>query len=234
MDYNFNSLLEVFNSLKRKKDLKKNQSLKIAEKIYSSLFLLLCLSCVSETKSKIKISDEDFLTISENLLLSSISANLVSDLLLSDLLYENQKKIEQDQKLKSIIQDLETFFEDIPSKDLDTQSTQIKNPFLKQIFQNFHQINVYCCNLSYNNPSSPCAFSNEAKNIAKLLEFVKRLCYLQRTGWINQKIPDPETVAAHMSGMSFLLILSTHLDKKINFDLVKCLKMVLVHDFRFY
>lgn len=59
--------------------------------------------------------------------------------------------------------------------------------------------------------------------IANLLGSLKRL---ERTGWKNENIPAPETVAAHSFGVVFMtfLLCPEHLDCN------KCIKMAVIHD----
>ena len=50
---------------------------------------------------------------------------------------------------------------------------------------------------------------------------------LQRTGWVANKIPFPETVAAHQFGAAFLALMFA---KECGLDETHCIKMALCHD----
>lgn len=62
-----------------------------------------------------------------------------------------------------------------------------------------------------------------------LLEYSEKLKHLPRTGWVNEKIETPETVAAHSWQMALMaLALSGRVDAEYNFD--KVIKLCLCHD----
>lgn len=65
------------------------------------------------------------------------------------------------------------------------------------------------------------------KDIMELLHKIAKLKNLKRTGWVDRKVPNPESVADHTfmtSIMTLLLADKTKLDKN------KCLQMALIHD----
>src|SRR3990167_3939965 len=64
--------------------------------------------------------------------------------------------------------------------------------------------------------------------ISDLLLKVGKLKSLKRTGWVREKMPDPESVAEHTFRVCFLALL---LGEKLDVDANKLLKMALVHDF---
>jgi len=69
--------------------------------------------------------------------------------------------------------------------------------------------------------------------VNELIERYLTLKRLPRTGWIQRGVNNPETIASHCWGVSFLTILLVdHLKKKgINVNVEKCLKMAIIHDF---
>ncbi|KAH7885745.1 HD domain-containing protein [Phlebopus sp. FC_14] len=55
---------------------------------------------------------------------------------------------------------------------------------------------------------------------------IERLKTQKRTGWIDHKIPNPESIADHMYRMAVLAMCTS--DKKL--DISKCVMMCIVHD----
>jgi len=55
---------------------------------------------------------------------------------------------------------------------------------------------------------------------------LERLKTQKRTGWINRKIPEPESISDHMYRMSILALCTS--DEKL--DIAKCVMMCVVHD----
>ncbi|KAH7722652.1 Protein F45F2.9 b [Aphelenchoides avenae] len=64
--------------------------------------------------------------------------------------------------------------------------------------------------------------------IFDLLQALDNLKHLKRTGWVHNKVPEPETVASHMYRMSVLAM--TLAPKLSGIDVNRCVKMALVHD----
>ena len=65
----------------------------------------------------------------------------------------------------------------------------------------------------------------------KILDFAfitGKLKNIRRTGWVREKIPNPESVAEHSFRVA---ILSMILAPKIGADTTKAIKMSLIHDF---
>jgi putative hydrolase of HD superfamily len=64
----------------------------------------------------------------------------------------------------------------------------------------------------------------------KLIDFfqtVGKLKTIKRTGWINHKVPDPESVADHSFRVAFMAMI---LAPKIGANVEKAIKMALIHD----
>lgn len=63
-------------------------------------------------------------------------------------------------------------------------------------------------------------------DLSYLIHILGKLKELPRSGWVNKKIKNPETVASHSYGVALLTLLfaPTNLDKE------KCLKMAIIHD----
>jgi 5'-deoxynucleotidase YfbR-like HD superfamily hydrolase len=66
----------------------------------------------------------------------------------------------------------------------------------------------------------------EEKILNFLLEAFK-LKDVERTGWVEAKIKNPESVADHSWGVALLALI---LSKRVKLNLEKCLKMALIHD----
>ncbi|CDW55485.1 HD 3 domain containing protein [Trichuris trichiura] len=65
-------------------------------------------------------------------------------------------------------------------------------------------------------------------NVLTFCEFLARLKHLPRTGWVNNNVRNPETVAGHMYRMAMLMFCVD--TKKEGVDFNHCVKMALVHD----
>ena len=63
--------------------------------------------------------------------------------------------------------------------------------------------------------------------IIEFNEFVGILKTIERTGWVRNKIPHPESVAEHSFRTGILAML---LSKDMNVDPLKSIKMALIHD----
>jgi putative hydrolases of HD superfamily len=61
----------------------------------------------------------------------------------------------------------------------------------------------------------------------EFLHYVGKLKKVKRTGWVTQKIKDPESVAEHTYRVTFLAVLLAEQD---DLDQLKIMKMALVHD----
>ena len=57
--------------------------------------------------------------------------------------------------------------------------------------------------------------------------FLGKLKQTKRTGWVREKVPNPESVAEHSFRMA---VLSMILAPKIGVDATKAIKMTLIHD----
>ncbi|KAL0481850.1 5'-deoxynucleotidase [Acrasis kona] len=68
--------------------------------------------------------------------------------------------------------------------------------------------------------------SQRAQNIVSFLKFCGKLKHLLRTGWVDHKVNNPETVASHMHRMGIISMLSP----EVGVDRERCIKMCLVHD----
>ncbi len=64
-------------------------------------------------------------------------------------------------------------------------------------------------------------------NITEFNKFIGILKTVKRTGWVNNKIPHPESVAEHSFRTGILAML---LAKEMNVDALKSIKMALIHD----
>lgn len=64
-------------------------------------------------------------------------------------------------------------------------------------------------------------------NIHKLMKDVHKLKHLPRTGWVNNRIPDPETVASHVLGVTFL---AASLNHPKNLDKNRIIKLAIYQD----
>jgi putative hydrolase of HD superfamily len=64
-------------------------------------------------------------------------------------------------------------------------------------------------------------------NILDFFKKVMKLKYLKRTGWIQSKIENPESVADHSFMLAILVLIYS---KKFNLDVDKCVKLALIHD----
>lgn len=64
-------------------------------------------------------------------------------------------------------------------------------------------------------------------DIIKLYSYIAKLKKEKRTGW-TKFLDDVESVADHSFGVSFITLI---LAQKLNYDVEKCLKLALVHDF---
>lgn len=65
----------------------------------------------------------------------------------------------------------------------------------------------------------------DINEVIKVLDEIKAL---KRSGWIKREVETPESDADHQWGVSFLVLLYASEDK--NLDLLKCLKLAVVHD----
>ncbi|ORX61865.1 hypothetical protein DM01DRAFT_1403604 [Hesseltinella vesiculosa] len=63
-------------------------------------------------------------------------------------------------------------------------------------------------------------------NILRFLHTIENLKRTKRTGWLDNGIKQPESIADHMHRMSIMAMLID--DPKLNRD--KCIKMAMVHD----
>ncbi|KAF4319295.1 hypothetical protein BBO99_00004819 [Phytophthora kernoviae] len=68
----------------------------------------------------------------------------------------------------------------------------------------------------------------KALNAIEFLRLCGRLKTLKRTGWVNNKVALPESVADHMYRMSMCCMLLDDDNKAVNRS--KCIKMAIVHD----
>ncbi|BFZ21150.1 hypothetical protein BsWGS_24189 [Bradybaena similaris] len=69
-----------------------------------------------------------------------------------------------------------------------------------------------------------------ASNYAKLFQFMKligQLKRVKRTGWVRNKVKDPETVAEHMYRMAMMAFA---IPSNLGLDRDKCIKIAIVHD----
>ncbi|KAG7394939.1 HD domain-containing protein 2 [Phytophthora boehmeriae] len=68
----------------------------------------------------------------------------------------------------------------------------------------------------------------KALNAIEFLRLCGRLKTLKRTGWVNNKVALPESVADHMYRMSMCCMLLDDANTAVNRS--KCIKMAIVHD----
>ncbi|KAF5332205.1 hypothetical protein D9611_008177 [Ephemerocybe angulata] len=66
----------------------------------------------------------------------------------------------------------------------------------------------------------------EGQDRLAFIHILERLKTQKRTGWVNHKVPNPESISDHMYRMAILAMLTT--DKTL--DVSKCVMMALVHD----
>uniref|UniRef100_A0A5S6Q6T4 5'-deoxynucleotidase HDDC2 n=1 Tax=Trichuris muris TaxID=70415 RepID=A0A5S6Q6T4_TRIMR len=65
-------------------------------------------------------------------------------------------------------------------------------------------------------------------NVLTFCSLLARLKHLPRTGWVNNGVKNPESVAGHMYRMAMLVFCVDARQEGVNFD--RCIKMALVHD----
>ncbi|KAF8966259.1 HD domain-containing protein [Flammula alnicola] len=70
------------------------------------------------------------------------------------------------------------------------------------------------------------ATGDASKDKLAFIHVLERLKTQKRTGWVDHKIPNPESISDHMYRMAVLAMLSE--DTKL--DVSKCVMMALVHD----
>jgi len=70
------------------------------------------------------------------------------------------------------------------------------------------------------------ATGDTSKDKLAFIHTLERLKTQKRTGWVNHKIPNPESISDHMYRMAILAMLSE--DREL--DVSKCVMMALVHD----
>ena len=66
----------------------------------------------------------------------------------------------------------------------------------------------------------------EKKQVLNLVDILGRMKTLKRAGWVKRRVEKPESDADHSYSLSLLALLLA----PENLDLVKCLKLALVHD----
>ena len=66
----------------------------------------------------------------------------------------------------------------------------------------------------------------EKKQVLKLVDLLGRMKTLKRAGWVKRRVDKPESDAEHSYSLSLLALLLA----PDNLDLVKCLKLALIHD----
>ena len=64
-------------------------------------------------------------------------------------------------------------------------------------------------------------------NLVEFFKIVGKLKRIKRTGWVNHKVPSPESVADHSFRVSLMVMV---LAPQIGADVNKAVKMALVHD----
>ena len=64
-------------------------------------------------------------------------------------------------------------------------------------------------------------------DIIKFLEEIGKLKKIKRTGWVINKIPEPESVAEHIFRVSIMALIFSD---KFKLDENKCIKMAMIHD----
>jgi len=67
---------------------------------------------------------------------------------------------------------------------------------------------------------------NEAEDRLAFFHVLERLKTQKRTGWVDHKIPNPESISDHMYRMAILAMCSSD----TCLDISKCVMMALVHD----
>ncbi|KAF8735716.1 hypothetical protein AX14_001581 [Amanita brunnescens Koide BX004] len=67
---------------------------------------------------------------------------------------------------------------------------------------------------------------NESKDRLAFFHILERLKTQKRTGWVNQRIPGPESISDHMYRMAVLAMCTTD----ASLDVPKCVMMAIVHD----
>ncbi|KAF8159907.1 HD domain-containing protein [Crassisporium funariophilum] len=67
---------------------------------------------------------------------------------------------------------------------------------------------------------------DKSKDRLAFIHVIERLKTQKRTGWVNHKIPNPESISDHMYRMAVLAMLCD--DTQL--DVSKCVMMALVHD----
>lgn len=71
-------------------------------------------------------------------------------------------------------------------------------------------------------------FKKEIKTIINYLFLIGKLKWLKRSGWIERKVPDPESVAEHTYRVAMICFIIAPL---LNLDREKLILMALFHDF---
>lgn len=66
----------------------------------------------------------------------------------------------------------------------------------------------------------------DKKQVLNLANLLGRMKMLKRAGWIKRRVENPESDADHSYSLSLLVLLLT----PENLDLLKCLKLALIHD----
>lgn len=66
----------------------------------------------------------------------------------------------------------------------------------------------------------------EKKQVQNLVKILGRMKSLKRAGWVKRQVRDPESDADHSYSLAFLTLLLA----PDNLDLLKCLKLALIHD----
>ena len=65
------------------------------------------------------------------------------------------------------------------------------------------------------------------ESIVNLYQYIGKLKQLKRSGWLDFKVENPESVADHTFGMALLVMIFA---QRLGYDLEKCMTMALVHD----
>ena len=66
----------------------------------------------------------------------------------------------------------------------------------------------------------------DKKQVSNLVNLLGRMKTLRRAGWVKRQVKNPESDADHSYSLAFLTMLLA----PENLDLLKCLKLALVHD----
>ncbi|EFC48954.1 predicted protein [Naegleria gruberi] len=66
-----------------------------------------------------------------------------------------------------------------------------------------------------------------ARNIVSFLKIVSKLKHTLRTGWVDCKVKQPETIAGHMYRMAIISMLTKN---QPNICTERCIKMSIIHD----